>query len=64
MTPENFYAAYFGIKTLFPHQIQFWDLASKNKFPLSVRAPTGTGKTEMVLAPFLAQFIENTFVVQ
>ena len=35
----------------------------KGEFPILIKAPTGSGKTESVLAPFLSQFIENRFYI-
>ena len=46
MEISKFYQAYLDIKNPFPHQIQFWDLALKGKFPILIKAPTGSGKTE------------------
>lgn len=60
---RNFYSKYLGISSPFPHQEQVWDLMFKNHSPLLIRAPTGSGKTESILAPFLAQFLENNFTI-
>jgi len=35
----------------------------ENKYPVLVKAPTGSGKTEAVLAPFFAQFLERRFYI-
>jgi len=32
-----------------------------NKFPLLIKAPTGSGKTEAVIFPFLSQFLQVKF---
>lgn len=32
-------------------------------FPILIKAPAGSGKTEAVLAPFLHQFIDNKFQI-
>lgn len=37
--------------------------AFKGNFPLLLKAPTGSGKTEAVLAPFLSQFLNNDFTI-
>ncbi|MCX7732450.1 MAG: CRISPR-associated helicase Cas3' [candidate division WOR-3 bacterium] len=58
---SDFYKKYLKIADAYPHQRKLWELIRNNKFPLLVRAPTGSGKTEGVIAPFLAQFIENRF---
>lgn len=58
---EDFYKEYFCIKTPYEHQKGMWEEIHKNNSPLLLRAPTGSGKTEAVLAPYLSQFIENNF---
>lgn len=61
MKVDEFYKQYFSIESLYCHQIKVWEIFEQNKFPLLVKAPTGSGKTEAVLAPFLSQFIDNNF---
>jgi len=58
---EDFYKEYFCIKSPYEHQKGMWEEIHKNNSPLLLRAPTGSGKTEAVLAPYLSQFIENNF---
>ena len=36
---------------------------NERKYPVLVKAPTGSGKTEAVLAPYLAQFFKNEFYI-
>jgi len=38
-----------------------WDRIHATEYPLLLKAPTGSGKTEAVLAPFLSQFLDNKF---
>jgi len=61
MNAELFYKNFFHFKAPNSHQLQLWDLVSKLRLPALLRAPTGSGKTEAVLAPFLNQFVENDF---
>ena len=49
MKVKEFYQTYLDIKNPFPHQLQFFHLALSNKFPILVKAPTGSGKTEMAI---------------
>jgi len=58
---EKFYKQYLNIDTPFEHQINLWERIHAIDFPLLLKAPTGSGKTEAVLAPFLSQFIDNKF---
>ncbi len=44
-------------------QIEVIEKILDNKFPLLIKAPTGSGKTEAVLAPFLFQFKDNNFFI-
>jgi len=61
--PNLFYRYYFNIDSPFSHQIDLWDRIHAKNFPLLLKAPTGSGKTEAVLAPFLSQFIDNKFYI-
>jgi len=58
---EQFYKQYLNIDSPFDHQINLWEHIHAMDFPLLLKAPTGSGKTEAVLAPFLSQFIDNKF---
>jgi CRISPR-associated endonuclease/helicase Cas3 len=64
MTKINqLYKKYFNIDSPFAHQINLWECIHANNFPLLLKAPTGSGKTEAVLAPFLSQFVANKFSI-
>lgn len=58
---EQFYKENFNINSPFDHQIKTWNNIQAMNFPLLLKAPTGSGKTEAVLAPFLSQFVDNNF---
>jgi len=58
---EQFYRKYFNIDSPYKHQITLWEEILSMKFPLLLKAPTGSGRTEAILAPFLSQFIDNRF---
>ncbi|MCD6318589.1 CRISPR-associated helicase Cas3' [Candidatus Aerophobetes bacterium] len=60
---SNFYKNYFDISVPYTHQIQVWKTIEKGKYPILLKAPTGSGKTEAVVSPFLSQFIENKFSI-
>jgi len=57
----DFYKNYFGITKPFEHQEKLWNLINETQFPILMRAPTGSGKTEAVVAPFLQQFVIQEF---
>jgi len=61
MKVELFYKNYFNINIPFEHQLNMWERINAVNFPLLLKSPTGSGKTESVLAPFLSQFVENKF---
>jgi len=44
-------------------QLEVEEKILEGKFPLLIKAPTGSGKTEAVLFPFLNQFIDNKFYI-
>ncbi len=56
---KNFYMN-FGFKP-FIYQESVWDYFKNLNFPFLIKAPTGSGKTEAVIFPFLNQFLENNF---
>jgi CRISPR-associated endonuclease/helicase Cas3 len=58
---EQFYSQYFNIDSPFDHQINLWESVHAMYSPSLLKATTGSGKTEAVLAPFLSQFIDNKF---
>ncbi len=59
---NNFYINFFNFKCRY-FQKELWEKIIKNEFPLLIRASTGSGKTEAVLAPFLSQFIDKNFFI-
>lgn len=59
----EFYKLYLGIQEPYPYQLKVWSKIKEVKSPLLIRAPTGSGKTEAVVAPFLSQFVENKFTI-
>ena len=61
MNVNEFYRNYLDIPTPYVHQIKMWEMVEKGKYPLLLKAPTGSGKTEAAIAPFLAQFVEDRF---
>jgi CRISPR-associated endonuclease/helicase Cas3 len=56
---DDFYKNYFRIDFPFGHQRALWERIRDSKFPILLKAPTGSGKTEAVIAPFLSQFVEG-----
>lgn len=60
---RNFYSRYLKIPKPYEHQLKVWHLMEEGKFPILVRAPTGSGKTESVVAPFLNQFVTQDFYI-
>jgi CRISPR-associated endonuclease/helicase Cas3 len=63
LSPYSFYKKFLGIESPYEYQLVLWERIQSSKFPLLVKAPTGSGKTEAVLAPFLFQFVENKFYI-
>jgi len=64
MQIEEFYKKYFRIeKSPYEHQRKLWELLKREKYPILLKAPTGSGKTEAVLAAFLNQFLLGEFVI-
>lgn len=62
MNVKEFFNKVFGFEP-YPYQAGVWDLIFGDRFPVLLKAPTGSGKTEAVLAPFLAQFISGKFSI-
>ena len=63
MNINEFYQNYLDIATPYVHQIKMWEMVEKGRYPLLLKAPTGSGKTEAAIAPFLAQFVEDRFLI-
>lgn len=63
MEANEFYERVFKIDSPYRHQLEIWERLTNNEFPLLLRASTGSGKTEAVLAPFLNQFLERKFTI-
>jgi len=63
MDVNEFYKNYLGIVVPYEHQIKMWEIMKRGEYPVFLKAPTGSGKTEAVIAPFLAQFVENEFSI-
>ncbi|MCM8814447.1 MAG: CRISPR-associated helicase Cas3' [Candidatus Omnitrophica bacterium] len=59
---DTFYGEYLE-KQPYPYQIEVWEKMEKMNFPLFINAPTGSGKTEAVIAPFLEQFVSCNFYI-
>jgi len=59
----EFYKNYLGIENPYEHQVKVWEKLVGGETPLLLRAPTGSGKTEAVVAPFLYQFLKKDFFI-
>ena len=64
-SPEAFYKEYFGFAPSEPQRRCYESLYLARDLPLlaTVELPTGEGKTEAVVAPFLAQFVDGVFPI-
>lgn len=60
---KSFYREFLNIDTPYELQENLWQLLQEGRFPVFLKAPTGSGKTESVVAPFLNQFTTNKFTV-
>lgn len=60
---EIFYQNFLKIRKPYKHQKTIWEIFGDNRFPILLKAPSGSGKTEAVVAPFLFQFVENKFYI-
>jgi CRISPR-associated endonuclease/helicase Cas3 len=47
----------------YPYQKEVEKEIFNNNFPLLIKSPTGSGKTEAVIFPFLSQFLQNKFFI-
>ena len=63
ISSEDFYKTYFNIETPYQFQNEVWNKINQSQLPLLIKAPSGSGKTEAVLAPFLKQFIDRDFSI-
>jgi len=61
-TKQEIFKKIFGFDP-YPFQAEVFEKISNQKYPILIKAPTGSGKTEAVLAPFLSQFLENKFYI-
>ncbi len=59
----DLYSNIFGFDSPYDFQESIYECFLNGRFPLLLKAPTGSGKTEAVLAPFLHQFLINDFFV-
>jgi len=59
----EFYKSYLEVENPYEHQVKAWEKLIGGDTPLLLRAPTGSGKTEAVVAPFLYQFVKNDFFI-
>lgn len=60
---QNFYQKFLKIDSPYEHQKEIWNKLLEGRFPLLLKAPTGSGKTEAVIAPFLSQFLNDDFPI-
>ncbi|HXK70688.1 MAG TPA: DEAD/DEAH box helicase [Caldisericia bacterium] len=60
---KSFYKEVLNINEPHSRQIELWNAFKENRFPIIIKAPTGSGKTEAIIAPFLYQFLEKDFHV-
>ncbi len=61
MQSKEFYRKFFGIENPYDIQESVWNTMEHGEFPIFIKAPTGSGKTEAVIAPFLNQFVKDEF---
>ncbi len=60
---KSFYKEFLNIDTPYEIQENLWQLLQERRFPVFLKAPTGSGKTESIVAPFLNQFTTNKFTI-
>ncbi|HLI46752.1 MAG TPA: hypothetical protein VKU94_06110 [Geobacterales bacterium] len=53
---NEFYERVFKIGSPYKHQLEVWERLTNNEYPLLLKAPTGSGKTEAVLARSTKEF--------
>lgn len=53
----------FGFEEPYAHQTRLFEACREQAFPLLLRAPCGTGKTEAAVAAWLAQFHDRDFTL-
>ncbi|MCX7705859.1 MAG: CRISPR-associated helicase Cas3' [bacterium] len=63
MNASEFYKQFFDISQPHKFQLDVFEKFLSREFPLLIKAPSGSGKTEAVIAPFLSQFIANDFSI-
>ncbi len=63
MEVQEFYKSIYEIDFPYRHQVDVYEKLSNYASPILLKAPTGSGKTEAILAPFLNQFFENKFTI-
>ena len=59
---QSIFKKIFGFEP-YPFQKEVFEKLNNQKYPLLIKAPTGSGKTEAILASFLTQFLENKFYI-
>lgn len=60
MKANEFYERVFGIDSPYKHQLGVWEKLTNNEYPLLLKVPTGSGKTEAVLARSTKEFKRNS----
>lgn len=55
------YESFFNFDQPYAHQTRLFEACREQAFPLLLRAPCGTGKTEAAVAAWLAQFLDRDF---
>ncbi|MBW1668761.1 MAG: CRISPR-associated helicase Cas3' [Deltaproteobacteria bacterium] len=60
---QEVYEKVYGIKKPYKYQRDVFEKIQNYKNPVLLKAPTGSGKTEAAIAPFLLQFLEDKFLI-
>ncbi len=63
MEAAEAYKTLFGFDRPYAHQTRLFEACRGEEFPLLLRAPCGTGKTEAAVAAWLAQFLDCQFTL-